>query len=297
MKFKKKVKKNGATRKRDSTEHDEEEQSQSHSTLETIQSTQKRQKLLQSTLYKRGLDANQTLQADVNVRKPKEEKVMTAQTSIDEKEGAIFKTTFSSTATGEGQSETAMQRKHQSAMEEFISRNMNESQTKEEESREKFSAEADPQQEREADMGAGGTMLGGTGIAEVILPVEQRLETAKNTERLRASLPMAFGKHASSAGSQVQQRDVDGVASSYNFFREDKSQRTGTGTVLHREAGVGKRENEPQQATRTSPDGDRLGFHAARHGLEPVKPERPRHERSRDEIVLKQFMRKERSKR
>lgn len=288
VKFKKKVKKNGATRKRDSTEHDEEE----HSTLETIQSTQKRQKLLQSTLYKRGLDANQTLQADV--RKPKEEKV-TVPSSIDDKEGAIFKTTFSSTATGEGQSETAMQRKHQSAMEEFISRNMNDSQTKEEESRENFSAETDPQQQREADMGAGGTMLGGTGVAEVILPVEQRLETAKNTERLRASLPMSFGKHASSAGSQVQQSDVDGVASSYNFFREDKSQRTGT--VTHREAGVGKRENEPQQSTRTSPDGDRLGFHAARHGLEPVKPEQPRHERARDEIVLKQFMRKERSKR
>lgn len=41
---------------------------------------------------------------------------------------------------------------------------------------------------KEGDVGAGGAMLGGTGIAEVVLPVEERIQTAKNTELAASQL-------------------------------------------------------------------------------------------------------------
>lgn len=49
------------------------------------------------------------------------------------------------------------------------------------------------------DVGAGGEMLGGTGIAEVELPVEQRLQTAKETALAASRLGMeaAFHSHIS----------------------------------------------------------------------------------------------------
>jgi hypothetical protein len=51
------------------------------------------------------------------------------------------------------------------------------------------------------DMGAGGEMLGGTGIAEVELPVEQRLQTAKETALAASRLGMdaAFSSDISNA--------------------------------------------------------------------------------------------------
>lgn len=51
--------------------------------------------------------------------------------------------------------------------------------------------ESAPSNSEEGDTGAGGSMLGGTGIAEIVLPVEDRIKTAKETE-LAASRSKQF---------------------------------------------------------------------------------------------------------
>merc|ERR1719491_185070 len=44
--------------------------------------------------------------------------------------------------------------------------------------------EAMLEKQREGDVGAGGAMLGGTGLAEVLLPVENRLRNVRETEKI-----------------------------------------------------------------------------------------------------------------
>lgn len=58
------------------------------------------------------------------------------------------------------------------------------------------------------DMGAGGEMLGGTGIAEVELPVEQRLQTAKETALAASRLGM---KAAASGYTSSNARETDRI--------------------------------------------------------------------------------------
>ncbi|KAI2511367.1 hypothetical protein MHU86_2978 [Fragilaria crotonensis] len=200
--FRKASKKRGAIR---SHAAEEEEDDESDSALGSIQLTQKKQKLVQATLYKRGLDATKTLI-------PEPETLVEEKATVNEAQNLLFKTTFSSTENGP--TETVMQQKHMSAMEEFINRKLKKDKVKELENSLNIEnhIEDDAQFAREADMGAGGTMLGGTGIAEVILPVETRIENAKQTEELRTRLPGAFGtKAASSAGYRLEQSDVRGM--------------------------------------------------------------------------------------
>lgn len=279
--FRKASKKRGAIRSHAAEEEDDDE---SDSALGSIQLTQKKQKLVQATLYKRGLDATKTLI-------PEPETLVEEKATVNEAQNLLFKTTFSSTENGP--TETVMQQKHMSAMEEFINRKLRKDKVNELENSLNIEnhIEDDAQFAREADMGAGGTMLGGTGIAEVILPVETRIETAKQTEELRTRLPGAFGtKAASSAGYRLEQSDVSGLDSSSfsHNFREFKQQRvssTAPNTVSDRS------EHLPP----TAPDHDRLGFQAARHTQS--KQPKPQHQRGNDDRLLKQFIKKERSKR
>jgi hypothetical protein len=292
-KFNKGKKKRGAIRKlRDNDDDDEED-----SALTAIQSTQKKQKLAQSTLYKRGLDVNKTLKAEPR-KIPDEVKAAadrkTAKVNAADAENALFKTTFSSTENGP--SETVMQQKHQSAMEEFINKQMNiENENAEEaQAAEEYTEDGDAPDQGEADMGAGGTMLGGTGIAEVILPVEQRLQTVKQTEELRNSLPMTFGKKTiSSAGYQMKQSDVAGVAASFSQnFREPKIETAGTAS---QNAGGNGESSAIEAAVPKAADDGRVGFQAARHGGQAKETrQNPRHQRSSDDRVLKRFIKKER---
>lgn len=48
-------------------------------------------------------------------------------------------------------------------------------------------------------MGAGGAMMGGTGIAEVALPIDKRIRALRDTER-------AAAEHESAKGEQARQR-------------------------------------------------------------------------------------------
>jgi hypothetical protein len=217
----------------------------------------------------------------------------TAKVNAADAENALFKTTFSSTENGP--SETIMQQKHQSAMEEFINKRMNieNGNADETQDAEEYTEDGDAPDQGEADMGAGGTMLGGTGIAEVILPVEQRLQTVKQTEELRNSLPMTFGKKTiSSAGYQMKQSDVAGVAASFSQnFREPKVENAAT---ANQNAGGNKETIAIETAVPNAADDGRVGFQAARHGQTKETRQNPRHQRSSDDRVLKRFIKKER---
>ncbi|EJK60953.1 hypothetical protein THAOC_18625, partial [Thalassiosira oceanica] len=98
-------------------------------------------------------------------------------------------------------------KKHKQAMEEYIQSNLTEKKDKPAEPTKFKEASADDKElygelirsnslneeraagiknEKEGDVGAGGAVLGGTGIAEVALPVEDRLKALKETERAAA---------------------------------------------------------------------------------------------------------------
>jgi hypothetical protein len=290
--FRKTSKKRGAIRSI-TTAEEEGEDLEEDSTLTAIQLTKKKQKLAQSTLYKRGLDATCTIgpgtmhnSGRITIPEP-EEKTMAVANDAQNK---LFKTMFSSTENGP--TETIMQQKHISAMEEFINRKLTKDKENDEENDVQDHVEDDAQHVREADMGAGGTMLGGTGIAEVILPVETRIETAKQTEELRARLPGAFGRKAvSSAGYHLdlEQSDVSGLGSSFSqTFREFKPQRPSSSVTNDLSANY-------VSVSSSAPDDDRVGFQALRHGQ--TKEPRQQHQRGNDDRLLKQFMKKERAKR
>lgn len=294
LKFNKAKKKRGAIRKSRDADDSDDDDDKNGGALTAIESTKKKQKLAQSTLYKRGLDVNKIFKEERKM-KANEDKSAAAKnnskaTAEDAQNAALFKTTFSSTETGP--SETIMQQKHQSAMEDFINKRMNVNENDAEGDNDgnmqDVQTDGTQQQEGEADMGAGGTMLGGTGIAEVILPIEQRLQTVKQTEELRASLPMTFGKKTiSSAGYHLKQSDVAGVAASFSQnFREP---RTAVPAAT-------QNESEPVLSTPAADDG-RVGFQAARHGQVKEPRREQRNHRASDDRVLKRFIKKERQKR
>jgi hypothetical protein len=264
--------------------HDDDEE---ESTLDAIQSAQKKRKLLNAALYKKGLDANETLKPSDAA--PQDRPHLDAAT----KPSSLLKQDFSSRDSGP--SETIMEQKHHKAMEDYIQHKLGDGDNAADATDE--SNDHDYQtltgQEQEADLGAGGALLGGTGIAEVILPVEHRLETARKTEKLRASLPAAFGKKQSSAAVIANDVDLQGQGASFSHnFREMK------------QSGIVKNQNSVEQVADTticteSGDSNRLGFQAARHGVD--QREHGRREgnpqlRASDDRVMKEFLKRNRGK-
>ncbi|KAL9180758.1 hypothetical protein ACHAXT_011211 [Thalassiosira profunda] len=95
-------------------------------------------------------------------------------------------------------------KKHRRAMEEFIQQNLKEKEGDNNNGAEEKKVEASAEQkelyaelleektemggmaEGEGDVGAGGAMMGGTGIAEVALPIDDRLRALQATERAAA---------------------------------------------------------------------------------------------------------------
>jgi len=67
---------------------------------------------------------------------------------------------------------------------------------------------------QEGDVGAGGAMLGGTGIAEVVLPVEERIQTAKNTELAASQLNRRWAASRQMAGGSGGEQDGAAFADS-----------------------------------------------------------------------------------
>jgi hypothetical protein len=181
----------------------EDDESSSQSAMNAIQETRKKRKLLNEFQYKRGLDA--TLAVTTPSSQPTTAFSSEPKTQADLNER--LKVTFSGGTGGDANSGEGgvLQHKHKDAMEEFIRQNLKQSQEEEPEMQEgssstikdmkaklyaelasaslQLAGSKETQKAEEGDVGAGGAMLGGTGIAEVALPVDDRIQTIKETEQ------------------------------------------------------------------------------------------------------------------
>jgi hypothetical protein len=270
----KNVKSKGKVRRRFSNEEEEI----SDSTLDAIQLTKKKQKLIKATLYKKGLDAEKTLKPEKTIV-PKDEYF-----PVNDCSSNLFKTTFSSVENGP--TETVMQKKHHSAMEEFINKRLHSEKQKnvhdsiDTHIEESISA-------TEADMGAGGTLLGGTGIAEVILPLETRLETVMKTEELRTKVSLS--NESKKISSAAFQDDED-------LFSEKRQILQST---TFRQFKTNRQQSLPNardtETVSHLPDAARTGFQANRNPKLKVSSQTL--QKGNDDRVLKDFIRRERARR
>lgn len=309
--FKKLKKKNKARlRTRDNPNDDDNEEDLS--AMEAIVQTKKKRKLLNEVLYKKGLDAAATL-------KPSLEAAV-VETNADESKDA---TERMRAFAGEGGDATAeggvLQRKHASAMEEFIQENLKAEVVEKETSTRKnsgtddlFAQLASVSQKLagtesvaasvgEGDIGAGGAMLGGTGIAEVILPADDRIQTIRETQEAVSFFPTAETNRSSaepkdSLDISSVNNHVSHVPSSYshNFqlhTQERAQQNKQQDDKVEASAAPAIEQNEGAQ-------NERMGFEAARRaakgdsstglGISQGK------KRSNDDRVWKNFVTRER---
>lgn len=182
------------------------------SALDKIRQVERRRKLLLSR--NRGVDAanlgKQTLRHKSTASDDDEEVAVVGNKDLEER----LKGTFSegklagSNDMGGDVEGGILAKKHKKAMEEYIKNNLHEqpvektTSTSNVEEEETFKSTADIEKEmysellvtdtaakdaeeaeKEGDVGAGGAMMGGTGIAEVTLPIDDRLKAVKDTER------------------------------------------------------------------------------------------------------------------
>lgn len=135
---------------------------------------------------------------------------------------------------------------------------------------------------QEGDVGAGGEMLGGTGIAEVILSVEDRIKNIKDTEVALAkrqgrmmmknsntTTGASSGTHssrtASSAGSIVTSKDVSNVGGSYaHNFRLHNSEWIENKKKQERAFIEATQQQSKDQNEDNELNQQRVGFHAKR---------------------------------
>lgn len=186
----------------------EDDESSSQSEMNAIQETRKRRKLLNEVQYKRGMDATLTVATPSSRPSTASSSEPKQQADLNERLKRSFGGgTGSDANSGQG---GVLQHKHKDAMEEFIRQNLKQSQEEEPEAKGKSSSTIkdmkaklyaelasasleltgtkEIQKGEEGDVGAGGAMLGGTGIAEVALPVDDRMQTIKETEQAMSSI-------------------------------------------------------------------------------------------------------------
>lgn len=217
---------------------EEEEEEETEATTEAIQSTKKKRKLLKTVLYKRGLDSRVTLQANKEAEVPVETKAKPKTTDPDR-----LRAFSGGTGSTDDGSEGVLQRKHKQALEEFIQQNLVKDDVKpqaEEEtpksdvndletklyqelasSAAQLSGSAtDGDKETAEDVGSGGAMLGGTGLAEVLLPVDTRMETVRATEEARMKRQQLKGAGVSSSAV-----DMSMLPTSFSIGKGKKERR------------------------------------------------------------------------
>lgn len=296
-----KKKKKARLRSRDDDDNNDDEHD---STSLAIQQTKKKRKLLNQVLYKKGLDAAATLTASTTTTETttpqQDESTISTPSNVN-----LTQQRLEGTFAGEGGDATAeggvLQRKHQSAMEQFIQQNIQSSkstagndnvastQTNKEDTpktaTDKLYAELASasqaftgtssnndnntiiQTTKEGDVGAGGAMLGGTGIAEVTLPADDRIQTIRATELAVSSLSSGDNKTSSAVpqdGNGKQEQTMSNVPSSYSHNFQ-----------LHTQEWIQAQQQQEQQqpdAAAAVPviqqeeeKGGRMGFQAARH--------------------------------
>jgi hypothetical protein len=327
-------------------EREEEEEEEAVATTEAtlIQSTKKKRKVLNTVLYKRGLDSRATLQAT------KQEETEELKAPLKTTDPDRLRTFSGGTGPNNEISgaEGVLQQKHKQALEEFIQKNLakddvktqgkidekSKSDVKDLESKlyEELASTAaqlsgagpDSKATKEEDVGSGGAMLGGTGLAEVILPVDARMDNVKATEEARMK-------------RQQQQKGVGVVSSAVDVSMLPTSFSVGKGKKERRQRAIlatkGDQKDEPddlpasfsqnfsqqrrmqrqaEQAAKTTEsitadaasavDSERIGFEAARRfDLETEEAgggtsSSAHHHKASDTRVFRDFVRTQRER-
>lgn len=325
-KFKKRAKKPPKAHLR--SRYDDDEDTNDDSAMQTIEQTKKKRKLLNEALYKKGLDV--TLTAE------KIPQTDTSAPSTKETNGDLSQRLEGAFA-GEGGDANAeggvLMRKHQTAMEAFVKQRLS---TQEVDPTEKETPSTDnlprktatddlfaelasasqrlagtdkaaAEPDKEGDVGAGGAMLGGTGIAEVTLPADDRIQTIRETNEAVSSIESstACNKRSSAVPQGTNDSIVPGndsishVPSSYSHNFQ-----------LHTQEWIKEQKRQEQQVQPTASGTtieqqkeERMGFDAARRvarGDNTGATNSPSNEdkkRSGDDRAWKNFMTKQQQSR
>ena len=234
--FKKKTvkKKPQALRRRRESDSDEEDKQNEddRTTAQQLEQTRKKRKLLTALQYKRGVDATQLLSSKPGDGNETSETAAN-NSSANKNANPVVKTAAETSRDG------ALERRHRQAMEEFIEQRMGKkeqdgSTTKQQEtvgtvvvkpltedalfmdlaaqSAQLAGKPLDAMQghDTSVDEERGAVLAAGTGIAEVILPVEERLQVAQETQAAAAaaaaSRKQRRGTHLDSAPRAAHNR-------------------------------------------------------------------------------------------
>jgi len=213
--FKKKKKKSdsaAAAKKRslssdDEADQQQEEEANTTSTAELILKSKKKRKVLASATSKKGLDSSLLFKKEDNdgqTHNNPDGSAIDASAIGNKGLGDRLKSSFAVTGSeGQGTSETVILSQHEKALEDFVNQGMGVNDSKKSDDAEKTLGGKEKEKRElyksldydkvvgnkqesvpsggDGDTGAGGTMLGGTGIAEVILPTSIRLKNAIDT--------------------------------------------------------------------------------------------------------------------
>lgn len=302
--FKKKQAKKSNLRRRsddddddDNVERSDESNNGPDTTHLQIQQKKKRRMVLESLQYKKGVSATRLLQKAPIEKLPDEE----AETPSDDP----------------NKREGVLEQKHRKAMEEYIEQNLvGTFGEKKEDAEENLkggsalnateklyaqlseaamrlagrSAESHPD---DADSGADGGLVAGTGLAEVVLPVEERLVTLEATARAAKSLKQP------SSETDMMKRLPSSKSNNNNpvpsRFSAPSRPKALDDNVIEPEGVLEKAED-----TR---DGDRVGFQAFRRqqagetGSHSQNRSHEREHRATDDRAFKNFVTKQRERR
>ncbi len=312
--FKKFKKKKSKARLRSRKEEDDDEHDSS--AMDAIAQAKKKRKLLNEVLYKKGLDV--TLKASSDVAGAAVESTSSAKETDDATDRLRSFAGEGGDATAEG---GVLQRKHMSAMEDFIQEKLKQQNVGEEQEEttdvttntatDKLYAELASESQKlsqitqsgEGDTGAGGAMLGGTGIAEVTLPADDRIQTIRETQDAVSSFQTSEGKHSSAVPQDFDKTsgtdELLNVPSSYSHNFQ-----------LHTQEWVQQKQQEEvvsspannQEVHDDSQDG-RVGFDMARRraaqgDVSATAPsQQEKKNRSNDDRAWKNFMTKQKQSR
>lgn len=255
FKKKKSLQKRKQIRRRDAEEDEDEDDTPN----QLIREKKKRRQLLESAQYKRGISTTRLLSQS-------QEEIQNPGAGADDTDGDK-----------KSPSEGVLERKHRQAMEEFIDQNLASKATPEEESEQKKGeisttdelyaeiAESsrrlagkatNSEQLPDADVGAGGALVAGTGLAEVVLPVEERLKTMEETVRATEELKRARKDDDSlKALPTANSKAASALPNRFAVLRAIPRMETLAGT-----------DRESMSDAVADVDADRVGFEAFRHG-------------------------------
>ncbi|GAX19031.1 hypothetical protein FisN_8Hh254 [Fistulifera solaris] len=254
--------------------------------LSQIQQKKKRRMILESLQYRKGVNAAKLLQQQIN---PVEQL------------GDYL------TVTADDPREGVLEQKHRQAMEAYIAENLGSATTTQHDKETKVVHNATEQLYAELSEAAmrlagrssvddvGGTMAG-TSLAEVVLPVEERMAALEETARAtkvkdgRTNLPAASKASINSA-----------VPNRFAAPARPKVLYDATTTALEQEAGF-MDETGTTSTSDDAPDNDRVGFHAFRRQQNgEIRALNNSHERgghrATDDRAFKNFVTKQRERR